>query len=72
MAILTIREQLCRQIETMPDDMVEQIAKFAQYIMERRTSTQDYADWDDTTWQAFSLGQLFREDEDGHHTLVDA
>ncbi len=35
-------------------------------------STQDYADWDDTQWQAFSLGQLFREDADDLHTLVDA
>ena len=35
-------------------------------------STYDYADWDDTQWQAFSLGQLFREDEDGLYTLVDA
>ncbi|MBE2241036.1 MAG: hypothetical protein IAE81_24835 [Caldilineaceae bacterium] len=73
MATSTMREQLYRQIEALPDDLVEQIAKFTQYIVEgRMASTQNYADWDDTLWQALSLGQLFREDEDGLCTLLDA
>ena len=68
----TIREQLCRQIDDLPDDLVEQVADFALFLMMRQHITPKYADWKSREWRAFSLEQLFREDDEVEYSLKDA
>jgi hypothetical protein len=68
----TIREQLCKQIDDLPDDVVEQVADFTLFLMARRQISPSYADWKSDEWQDFALGQLFREDDDVEYSLEDA
>jgi hypothetical protein len=68
----TIREQLCKQINDLPDDVVEQVADFTLFIMARRQITPSYENWSRTRWQEFALGQLFREDDEVEYSLEDA
>lgn len=68
----TIREQLCKQLDKLPDDVVEQVADFALFLMTRRQISPRYADWKSNEWQDFALGQLFREDDDVEYSLEDA
>jgi len=72
MATVTIREQLYRQIDSLPDDVVEQIADFALFVMARRQMTPSYVEWGSNQWQDFALGQLFREDDEIEYSLEDA
>jgi len=72
MTTVTIREQLCRQIDSLPDDIVEQIADFTLFIMARRQIAPSYADWSNDQWQDFTLGQFFREDDEVEYSLKDA
>jgi hypothetical protein len=68
----TIRKQLCKQIDNLPDDVVEQVADFTLFLMARRQISPSYADWKSDEWQDFALGQLFREDDDVEYSLQDA
>lgn len=68
----TFREQLQKQIDTLPDDIVQQIADFTFFVMARREITPLYDDWDSHQWQDFSLEQFFREDDEVEYTLEDA
>lgn len=68
----TLREQLCKQIDDLPDDVVEQVADFTLFLMARRQIIPEYADWKSDEWQDFALGQLFREDDDVEYSLEDA
>lgn len=72
MTTVTIREQLYKQIDNLPDDVVEQIADFALFVMARRQITPSYANWSSNQWQDFALGQLFREDDEIEYSLEDA
>ena len=72
MSIMTFREQLHKQIDRLPDDIVQQIADFTLFIMARRQVEPLYADWTNNQWQNFSLEQLFREDDEVEYTLKDA
>jgi len=72
MTTLTIREQLYKQIDNLPDDVVEQIADFTLFVMARRRITPGYVDWDSNQWQDFALGQLYREDDEVEYSLEDA
>lgn len=72
MTTMTIREQLNRQIDTLPDEIVEQIADFALFVMARRQIAPTYEDWSSNQWQAFALDQLFREDDEVVYSLADA
>ena len=69
---VTFREQLHHQIDYLPDDIVQQVADFTYFVMARREITPLYADWDDSQWQDFSLGQFFRESDEVEYTLKDA
>jgi len=69
---MTVREQLYRQIDNLPDDIVEQIADFALFVMARRQIAPDYAEWGSNQWQNFALEQLFREDDEIEYSLDDA
>jgi hypothetical protein len=72
MTTVTIREQLYKQIDSLPDDVVEQIADFTLFVMARRQITPGYVDWGSSQWQDFALGQLFREDDEVEYSLEDA
>ena len=72
MSNATIREQLCKQIDNLPDDVVEQVADFTLFLMARRQISPSYTDWKSDEWQDFALGQLFREDDDVEYSLEDA
>jgi hypothetical protein len=72
MATTDIREQLHKQIDHLPDEVVEQIADFTLFIMARRQITPTYVDWDQTQWQALALAQLSREDDEVEYSLKDA
>ncbi len=72
MSTATIREQLCKQIDNLPDDVVEQVADFTLFLMARRQISPGYANWKSDEWQDFALGQLFREDDDVEYSLQDA
>lgn len=62
-----IREQLHKQIEVLPDDVVEQIADFMAFLMVKRG-----AEIERSQWQDFSLAQFFREDDEVAYSLDDA
>jgi len=72
MNTMTLREQLYRQIDTLPDEIVEQIADFALFVMARRQIAPLYEDWGRDQWQRFALDQLFREDDEVVYSLADA
>lgn len=72
MSTMPFREQLQKQIDTLPDDIVQQIADFTFFVMARRDIAPLYADWTNSQWQDFSLEQFFREDDEVEYSLVDA
>ena len=67
-----LRAQLQKQINQLPDDIVEQIADFALFVMSRRKIEPLYEDWDDQIWQDFALSQFFAEGDDMEYSLEDA
>lgn len=67
-----IREQLHKQIDTLPDEMVQVIADFASFIMTRRQIASTVTDWENLEWQTFALDQFLREDDPVEYTLKDA
>jgi predicted component of type VI protein secretion system len=69
---MTSREQLHHQIDALPDDIVEQIADFALFVMARRQFNKLYTDWSNQEWQAFALEQLLRDGDEVEYTLDDA
>ena len=68
----TLRVQLQEQISQMPDELVEQIANFAMFVMSRRKIKPLYEDWNDQLWQDFALSQFFDDDDDVEYSLEDA
>lgn len=69
---MSIREQLHKQIDNLPDEVVEQIADFTLFVMSRRQIDPLYTDWDHGQWSTLALAQFFREDDDVEYTLQDA
>lgn len=72
MTLANIREQLHKQIDQLPDNVVEQIADFTLFVMSRRDIHPIYTDWNLVEWQSFSLEQFFREDDEVEYSLDDA
>jgi hypothetical protein len=72
MTTMTIREQLHKQIDSLPDDIVQQIADFALFMIARQRLSSTYVDWDSSQWQDFALGQFFREEDEVEYSLEDA
>ena len=72
MTTTTLREQLRRQLDALPDDVLVEIADFAAFVLARRRSSAPYADWSEREWQKFALGQFLRESDDVEVTLADA
>jgi hypothetical protein len=72
MGSVAIREQLHKQIDILPDEVVEQIADFAVFVMVRKNITPKYGDRDQSQWQDFALAQFFIEEDEVEYTLKDA
>ena len=72
MTTITVREQLHKQIDDLPDDIVQQIADFALFVMARRRISSAYVDWNNDQWQDFVLEQFFREEDEVEYSLADA
>ena len=72
MTTAKLREQLHKQIENLPDDIVEQIADFTLFVMARRRIIPTYDDWNQNEWQAFAVEQLFRDYNEVDYSLEDA
>jgi hypothetical protein len=68
----TAREQLHRQIDQLPDRVVEQVAKFIQLVATEQNSIPEYAYWESKDWQEFSLQQFFLDEDEVEYTLEDA
>ena len=69
MTTMTIRERLHKQIDSLPDDIIQQIADFTLFVMTRRQLSSDYVDWSSSQWQDFALEQLFREEDEAEYSL---
>lgn len=67
-----LREQLHRQIDRLPDDLVEQIADFALFLLAKRKVVPHYENWNEADWQQFSLEQFFREEDEVTYTISEA
>lgn len=72
MTDILLREELHKQIDNLPDDIVREIADFALFLVIKRQKPQEIADWNDEQWREFSLGQFFREEDDIEYTLDEA
>lgn len=67
------REQLHKQIDILPDELVEQIADFTLFLLAKRKAAPKYEDWNEQQWREFSLEQFFREEDDEvTYTIADA
>ncbi len=67
-----LREQLHRQIDRLPDDLLEQSADFLLFLLARKKGFLRYEDWNNRQWQDFALEQFFREDDEVTYTLSEA
>lgn len=67
-----VRDQLHKQIDNLPDDVVQQVADFTLFVMARRNLTPAYIDWESSEWQEFALQQFFREEDEIEYSLDDA
>lgn len=67
-----IREQLYKQIDSLPDELVEQIIDFTLFVMARRKIKPLYDEWTHSQWQDFTLSQFFPEEDEGEYTLNEA
>ncbi|PZU97047.1 MAG: hypothetical protein DCE90_07880 [Pseudanabaena sp.] len=65
------RTQLHQQIDSLPDHIIEQIAKFTQ-ILTSKQEISEYIDWESGQWQEFALAQFFSEDDEIDYFLEDA
>ena len=66
------REQLHRQIDQLPDHVVEQIANFTPLISNQQNKSPEYSNWQKEDWTQFSLDQFFGEEDEIEYSLEDA
>jgi hypothetical protein len=67
-----LRAQLHKHIDNLPDDIIEQIADFTLFVMDKKHIHPEYEEWDGQQWQDFALEQFFREDDEVEYSLQDA
>jgi hypothetical protein len=73
MSALHVREQLSRQLNELPDHIVNEIADFTAFILARHQIPMPYLEWTEAQWKALSLSQFFRDaDDDVAYTINDA
>ena len=66
-----LRKQIKQQIETLPEDILREVADFMSFVLARRRLEEVIDEWDDETWQQMALEQFFRE-EHAEYSLDDA
>lgn len=69
---IALRDRLHKEIDRLPDEIVEQIADFTLFIMGRHHVAPLYEDWGQDEWQNFALEQFFREEDEVEYTIKDA
>jgi len=69
-----LRQQLHRQVDRLPEDVLREVYDFTAFLLARRQYDIVVGDWDEALWQEFALEQFFRDDEedDIEYTLEDA
>ena len=73
MSTITIRETLHRQLELLPDELIQEIADFTAFILVKRRQPLAYAEWQQGSWSNFALQNMLREtDNDVEYSLADA
>jgi hypothetical protein len=65
------RDELRRQLDFLPDDMLQEVADFVAFILARRGKL-DYENWTEQEWQSFSATQFLKEADDVEYSLDDA
>lgn len=81
-ALMEEVKQLCKawrqsqQIDRIPDKVIRDIEERAWQLAAeaafKHQENQTIADWRNSEWQDFSLGQFFREEDEVEYTLGDA
>ncbi len=69
---ILLRDRLHKEIDQLPDDIIEQIADFTLLIMGQHDVAPIHDDWGQEEWQNFAWAQFFREDDDVEYPLQDA
>ncbi len=72
MTATTVRDRLHQQIDILPDDVVQQVADFMFFVMNRRQTGDEVYDWSEDDWRTFASEQFFREEDKVTYTLEDA
>lgn len=72
MDILQIRKQLHKRIDSLPDDVIAQVADFTIFIMVKNQISPLYEEWEINQWQNFTLEQFFREEDEVEYSISDA
>jgi len=68
----TTRDQLHKQIDQLPDRIIEQIANFIQSVSTEQNNFPEYVNWENKDWQEFSSQQFFHDEDEVEYTLEDA
>jgi hypothetical protein len=66
-----VRDRLHKQIDHLPDELVEQVANFTLFLTAKQKAAPRYEDWSEQQWQEFALQQFFREETDAEHDEVE-
>lgn len=69
MDILQIRKQLHKRIDSLPDDVIAQVADFTLFIMVKNQISPLYEEWEINQWQNFTLEQFFREEDEVEYSI---
>lgn len=72
MDILQVRKQLHQRIDSLPDDVIAQVADFTLFIMVKNQISPLYEEWEINQWQNFTLEQFFREEDEVEYSISDA
>jgi len=69
----SLREELRQQVEILPEDLIQEVADFAAFLLLRRQKTINYQEWNEANWQQFTLQHFFRDTEnDVAYSLANA
>ncbi len=69
---MTLREHLHQQIDRLPEDILQTIADFMDFVMAKRQKSHPYTECNNQQWQDFSLNQFFREEDEVEYFLYEA
>jgi hypothetical protein len=71
MMTASTREDLRRQLDLLPDEIVQEVADFVAFILARRGMV-NYEDWTEQEWRTLSAAQFLKEADDVEYSLDDA